>query len=77
MSASNDNDSATLYLNGSSMSAPMISGLVATIISNEGDSSPQDMQNRLLDLATDNIVGNTDPSNANAANQTLAYYNPA
>ncbi|TIA88112.1 hypothetical protein E3P99_02753 [Wallemia hederae] len=75
LSAGNADDSATLYLNGSSMSAPIVSGLIATVISNEGDMGAEDMQNRIKDLSTEGVVSGSDPTNPNAANATLVYYN--
>ena len=75
LSAGNTDDTATLYLNGSSMSAPIVSGLIATVISNEGDMGAEAMQNRIKDLSTEGVVSGADPTNPNAANATLVYYN--
>ncbi|EOR00652.1 hypothetical protein E3P92_03088 [Wallemia ichthyophaga] len=76
LSAGNADDQATLYLSGSSMSAPIVSGLLATLISNEGDMDAGSLQSRLLALATDDIVANSNPTDPNAGNATMAYYNP-
>lgn len=77
LSASNADDTATLYLNGSSMSAPIVSGLIATIISNEGDMDADSMQGRVKALSTEGVVADSNPTNPNAGNATLVYYNAA
>ncbi|KAG8802492.1 subtilisin-like serine protease, partial [Serendipita sp. 399] len=56
ISLGNDRDDALKTLDGTSMAAPMVSGLVAYLLRLEGNKSPLAMKVRLRDLATQNVI---------------------
>lgn len=50
------NDTATNSISGTSMAAPHVAGIVASLISRNGDSSPEDMSAALKDLAVADAI---------------------
>ncbi|KAI1264278.1 subtilisin-like protease [Xylariaceae sp. FL1019] len=68
LSSSHDSDQSYASLSGTSMSSPHVAGLCAYLISREGLDTPQRVRERLIELATKDMV-----TNANSTANFIAF----